>query len=215
MTVVSVKTGADSELLKIGLSDGSLFFIRLNYLSRDFRTTITSGLSSKDLFPIEISEEEYQDLVKSAECLRAERKALQLISRAEQSRQGLVHKLEQRGYSEDVVRRVLDRLADLDFINDRRFAAAWIRTQISLSHTKSKMQLVTGLMKRGLDIRTAASMVNELYSANLETEAIVYYIKKKRIDICTIDRCRIMQILHGAGFSPQAIRQYLEKNIYK
>lgn len=215
MTVLSVKTGADSDILKIGLSDGSLFFIRCSYLPAPLASKIASLISLPASFPIEISEEEYHALESSAECLRAERKALQLIGRAEQSRQGLTLKLEQRGYSEPVVRRVLDRLTELDFINDRRFAEAWIHTQLGLSRTRSTMQLVSGLVKRGLDVRTAASVVNELYPANREAASIPRYIKKKRIDLDSMDRFEIMQTLRKAGFSQQAIRQYLEKDIYK
>ncbi|WP_304225030.1 regulatory protein RecX [Gracilinema caldarium] len=215
MTVLSVKTGADSDILKIGLSDGSLFFIRLSYLPAVLASKIASWISLSANIPIEISEEEYQALESSAECLRAERKALQLIGRAEQSHQGLMLKLEQRGHSEPVVRRVLDRLTDLDLINDRRFAEAWIHTQLGISSTKSNMQLVSGLVKRGLDARTASSVVNELYPANCEATAIPRYIKKKRLDLGSMDRFEIMQTLRKAGFSQQAIRQYLEKDIYK
>ncbi|MEW6565138.1 MAG: regulatory protein RecX, partial [Spirochaetota bacterium] len=110
MTVTSVKRGADPDILKIGLSDGSLFFIRRSYLSPPIKSRFDSFLSQSSVTSLDVSDEEQEALLFASECVRLERKALQLIGRAEQSRQGLQQKLERQNCSARAVKAVLDRL---------------------------------------------------------------------------------------------------------
>jgi regulatory protein len=211
MTVTSVKRGADPDLLKIGLSDGSLFFIRLCYLPKAITSRLEPFLSQGGAINVAISEEEQEALLFASECVRLERKALQLIGRAEQSRQGLQYKLEGQNSSEGAAKTVLDRLVALDLVNDRRFATAWINAQLGRSRTKSASQLISGLMRRGIDGQVATELVKERYPAELETEAIRAYLHKKRIDSGALSSFELKQILHRAHFSKKAISLFIDK----
>jgi len=211
MTVTSVKRGADPDILKIGLSDGSLFFIRISYLSSPIKSRFESFILQGCASSFDISEHEKEALLFASECVRLERKALQLISRAEQSRQGLQHKLERQPCSERAVIAVLDRLVALDLVNDRRFATAWIHTQLGLNKTKSASQLISGLMRRGIDAKIATELVKDLYPAELEAEAIGIYLHKKRINTGERSTFELKQILYRAHFSKKAISMFFDK----
>ncbi|MDR2053506.1 MAG: regulatory protein RecX, partial [Treponema sp.] len=116
MQVVSIKTAAgrtdgglkwrnaDSSLMRIGLSDGSLFSFKTVYLPLEF------PLDSRAVPGAEISAEEAASLRFAAGCYRAERAALALIARAEQTRLGLKGKLERKGIDAACVRAALNYL---------------------------------------------------------------------------------------------------------
>ncbi|MDR1618170.1 MAG: regulatory protein RecX, partial [Treponema sp.] len=91
MIVVSVKTGAETELKRVELSDGSLFLLRACYLSGHFSGDCFAGGD-------EISAAGEEALRFAAACFRAERAALRLVARAEQTVRGLSRKLERRGF---------------------------------------------------------------------------------------------------------------------
>lgn len=215
MTVLSVKRGADPDILKIGLSDGSLFYIRPSYISHPMISRLDSLLLQNNGSGLEISYEEQELLLFASECFQLERKALQLIGRAEQTRQGLFQKLKRHGYSEKAIHAVLDRLESLDLINDRRFAAAWIHTQLALHTIKSAYQLIFHLMQRGVDAQIADELVKSFYPAELEKEAIKGYLRKGRFNVEELTPLVLKQILQKARFSKKSIRLFLDENIQK
>jgi regulatory protein len=210
MTVVSVKAGAAADILKIGLSDGSLFFIRLSYLSQPIQDRLSLHLSQGTGDNLELTDEDYRSLGFAAECFRVERKALQLISRAEQTRLGLMQKLLHKQYAEQAIRVVLDRLEALQLVDDTRFAKAWIQGRLRLSGTKRVSQLISGLVRRGVDGRLATILVRELYPAELEKQAIQQYIEKKHLVPDNLNSFELKQLLRRAQFSKKAILLYLE-----
>lgn len=211
MTVTSVKRGADPDILKIGLSDGSLFFIRLSYLPSSIKSRFDSLLTQNTPEVLEISEAEQEQLLFTSQCVRAERKALQLISRAEQTQKGLLQKLERSGYPEGVSKKVLERLVSLELVDDRRFARAWIQSQTGLSPKKSASQLVTGLIRRGVDGRIAEESVTSLYPVEVEARAIAWYLRKKGYEPEHLYQLELKQILRRAGFSKGSIRLFIDE----
>ncbi|WP_041396117.1 regulatory protein RecX [Gracilinema caldarium] len=210
MTVTSVKPGADADLLKIGLSDGSLFFIRLSYLPQTIKGRVSLYISHSSCSNLDLTDEDYRSLSFASECVRVERKALQLINRAEQTRLGLMQKLLHKQYSEQTVKIVLDRLEALLFVDDKRFAKAWIQSRLRHSGSKSASQLVYGLLKRGVDSRIATVLVRELYPPELEKKAIQQFIEKKHLLLDHLTPFELKQILLKAQFSKRAILLYLE-----
>ncbi|MEW6564292.1 MAG: hypothetical protein AB1404_02195, partial [Spirochaetota bacterium] len=91
------------------------------------------------------------------------------------------------------------------------FAEAWIHAQRGLSKTKSASQLISGLIRRGIDGRVATELVRELYPAELESEAIKAYLVKKRIHTGELPSFELKQILHRAHFSKKAISLFLDE----
>lgn len=60
---------------------------------------------------------------------RAEKKALELCARAEQSSQGLLNKLLAKGFSRKAARAAVGKLMESGIVDDARYACAWARSR--------------------------------------------------------------------------------------
>jgi regulatory protein len=202
MTVLSVKTGADPEVLKVGLSDGSLFYIRTVYLDPPI------PLARPGAFPWELTEEQSQDSLFAGECFRAERAALRLIARAEQASFALARKLEQKGYAETTVRMVLKRLEALRLVDDQRFAELWIEDRL-LRRAEGPGKLSALLQARGINRRIAEASVRNIVTETVEMDLIRRFIQRNGMNYQSGD-FEFRQTLLKSGFSHSAIRRILE-----
>jgi len=160
MTVQSVKTGADPEVLKVGLSDGSLFYIRTVYLDPPFPLDRTTAL------PWELTEEEGQDILFAGECFRTERAALRLIARAEQASFALARKLERKGYAEAAIRMVMKRLEVLRLVDDQRLRNSGLRIDCFDDSGGTGKTFRRLLQARGINRRIAEAAVRNRVTGN-------------------------------------------------
>ncbi|WP_010262338.1 regulatory protein RecX [Treponema primitia] len=208
MVVASVKTTetkAGPVILRIGLSDGSLFSLNSVYLPHPFQ--------GEDYFcpNKEITPEEETALRFAADCFRAERAALQLVARAEQTRAGITRKLEQRGHALSPVRAAVSYLTDLEIVDDRRFAERWIQSRLYRG-TDSPFRLITALCQKGISQTIAKSACKTILDFEKETALLQKYIAKKyppSVNSVRQDRFLKPQ-LKREGFSPQALDWYWE-----
>jgi regulatory protein len=178
MTIVSIKTGTEAELKRVELSDGSLFSLRTCYLPgggsvHDGSSDLIGGLSGGE----EISAGEEDAFRFAAACLRAERAALRLAARAEQTFFGLSRKLERRGFTSVCVSAVLRRLEDLDIINDRRYAGLWVQARLT-RRAESPRRLLAGLRNRGIDRHDAEAALQSVLNYQNEAALLRGYIEK-------------------------------------
>ena len=91
----------------------------------------------------------------------AEKHALGLLARAEQSRFLLSGKLERRGCTTKAINLALDFLESEGLLDDRRFAEAWLRSRVGKA-SLSPSKLALGLRNRGIEegvVKTAFAMV--------------------------------------------------------
>jgi regulatory protein len=208
MTIISIKTGTDEDLKRIELSDGSLFSFRLCYLA-DF--------SGRELISIdnltegrEISAGEEGAFRFAAVCLRAERAALRLVARAEQTAAGLFRKLERRGFDSSYIQPVLHRLEGLDILNDRRFAGLWLQSRL-VRRAESPRRLLTGLRCRGIGRENAAAALKAALSFQTESALLRGYIEKFRLTPEASGALSLKYRLRGEGFSAEIIQDYWEE----
>ncbi|MDR3160600.1 MAG: RecX family transcriptional regulator [Spirochaetaceae bacterium] len=164
MTVESLKAGTGSEtgeVLKIGFSDGSQLSLKIPYLPDEYR-------ESEYFFPgKELSDPEERALRFAAACYRAERAALRLVARAEQTCRGTSLKLQRRGHPAPPVAAVISRLMSLEILSDERYAVRWLRSRLGRSG-ESPLRLLAGLRRRGI---AAAAAQEALHSVlDFETE---------------------------------------------
>ncbi|MDR0624099.1 MAG: recombination regulator RecX, partial [Treponema sp.] len=181
MTVISIKTGTDGELKRIELSDGSLFSFRNCYLAgfsggpadRAAPEGWVDRLAGGD----EISAGEEEAFRFAAICLRAERAALRLTARAEQTSRGLFRKLARRGFDDPCISTVLRRLGELGILNDRRFAGLWLRSRLA-RRAESPRKLLAGLRSRGIDREDAEGALKSLLDFQYESALLRGYIEQ-------------------------------------
>lgn len=75
---------------------------------------------------------------------------LRLLTARARTRAELAGKLAQKGYPDDVSKRVLDRLAAVGLVDDEDFAEQWVRSRRA-NAGKSKRALAAELHTRGVD----------------------------------------------------------------
>jgi len=205
MTIISIKYESDEGSLRIGLSDGSLFSFKTCYLPLLFKTA--EG--------IEINEVEEEGLRFASSCLRAEKTALRLIARAEQTCLGLTRKLEKRGHDSACVRNVISRLCETGLLDDRRYARLWLDARISRQRT-SPRRLLIALSARGIDRDDLSLALKEALDDETELQLLKRYVeklqrKRKLNSDDDDDGPSLKYLLKSEGFSSSAIQRFLEQ----
>ncbi|MDR0583635.1 MAG: recombination regulator RecX [Treponema sp.] len=177
MTIVSIKTGTGTELRRIELSDGSFFSFKTGYLPPVFtdESLYTPGTAEGR----EISAGEEAGFRFASACLRAERAALRLIARAEQTVSGLGRKLEQRGNKPLCVRAVVSRLAGTGLVDDRRFARLWLETRLG-RRRDSPRRLLSALRSRGISREDAGTALQSVLNDETERALLGRFMEKQR-----------------------------------
>jgi regulatory protein len=205
MTVVRVQASAnpksDPALLRVGLSDGSLFSLKTYYLS-PFYTPEYLCRAEKEL-----SGDEEEALRFAAACCRAEKIALGLIARAEQSVFGLSHKLERRGHAAPCVRAVLAHLQALEILSDERFASRWVLARLTRT-AASPRDLILALCRRGISRNTAQAAVKSALTFEAESALLDRYLRKNHPGDGppAWQDSFLRRALKYAGFSPELLR---------
>jgi regulatory protein len=206
MIVVSVKTGAETELRRVELSDGSFFLLRTCYLSG--RSSGGAGCFAEGE---EISAAGEEALHFAAACFRAERAALRLVARAEQTARGLSHKLEHRGFDAACVQAVIRRLGDLGAVDDRRFAGLWVQSRLA-RRTESPRRLLAGLRGRGIGRDDAEMALRSALDFQNESALLRGYIEKFHlVPGAEGGGSSLKHRLKGEGFSSAVIQDCWEE----
>jgi regulatory protein len=117
----------------------------------------------------ELTEEEIAALKSSSEIIFARRNALALLSRAPQTRKGLILKLRKKGYGAEAVRLAADRMAELGYLDDGSFAVNWVRVRLD-SGREGWNALLKGLVQRGVPRALADAAVSEICTDEVELE---------------------------------------------
>lgn len=189
------------KIYRIKLSDNSFFSLKTAYLSEDF--------ISQAALPLELSEEEENELRFSCACLRAERAALSLAAYAEQTRAGLARKLEGRGHSSACVKAVISHLTESDIVNDKRYAASWVQSRLSLK-ADSPQKLLSALIVKGISRDLAQKALKDALDFEQEAVLLRKYSAKHKLDG---EEKRVRrQKLKYEGFSAEVIQTIEEEN---
>jgi regulatory protein len=140
---------------------------------------------------------------------RVRKKAVDLLSRREHSRQELTNKLQQRSFPEEVVRQVVREMADKDYLNDRRYASLWIRSRIQ-RHPEGPARLAAGLQERGISRDIISDVLSEEITEEVLNEVLdraIAKLQKKR----AVTREKMLASLSRLGFSYHQIRRRVDE----
>lgn len=154
----------------------------------------------------ELGEAALAALALAAEATEAERRALALLTRAEQCRSLLEAKLEQRGLKTRAARLALDRLEAEGLLSDRRYSEAWLRGR-NLSEGPTKLLL--GLRARGIDSKTAAAALAAVLGPE-ERRLALRKALERELSRAKGDRDEARLRLKGLGFRSEEIREAFE-----
>lgn len=153
----------------ITTSAGSSFYIRTVYLKH---------ISQDDLFVGRcLDEESVEDLTEAYGCFAAEKYACSYLESREQGRFMLTQKLLKKGYEKKYIEQALDYLEQRNYLDDFRFAEAWLRNRM-IHHTEGRVKLLGELMMRGIDRYVAEKALDSFFPSFDETMLLEKAIDK-------------------------------------
>jgi len=222
MHIVSVKMGAEGDLRRVELSDGAVFLLRMCYLS--------PALADEGLFDMgsfgamgdaegrELGEGDLEGLRFAAACFRAEKAALQLVARAEQTAWGLQRKLGKRRHDSDCAGAAIARLCELGLLDDGRYARLWLESRIS-RQAASPMRLLASLRAKGIGRDDAEEALRKALDAEAELQLLERFLQKQRHRLgrkgmeegSDAERRALKYMLKSEGFSSLAIEQFFDE----
>jgi len=147
---------------------GSLFLFRPEYAPSELESG-ASAPSSGDELPDQV-------LFDVDSTVQAELRALSLLARAEQNRSGLERKLAAKACTKDAIRKALDYLETEGFLDDRRYAQAWLRGRIGRG-VVGPLKLRAGLAAKGLDSRAIRAAMETTFSGEERRKTLIRVIE--------------------------------------
>jgi len=145
----------------------------------------------------------------AAEAHEAERRALALLARAEQSSFLLRAKLEARGFGPQALRMALERLAASGFLDDRRYARAYAASRLA-RRADGPRSLEAALRGRGID-RDLAGEVSAAAFEGEERSRFLARAAERELRRAKGDREDARRRLRTLGFTSAEITELFER----
>lgn len=159
----------------------------------------------QELSPDEINELQSQDTVE-----KAKDSAYTLISLRPRSTAEIQQSLKKKGYDPDVIEQVINRLVDLDFLNDETFAQYWVEQRDSFK-PRSHMALRQELQQKGI----SRDIIDAALTASDETSAARAAAEKKAGLLTRYEedefKKKLGQFLQRRGFSYGLIKDIIDE----
>ena len=156
----------------------------------------------------ELTEGELEGLKDDSLKDKAYMRTLDLVSRRPRSEWELRDYMKRKGYDEEIVEATLNKLSNLDLINDKDFARRWIENRRLLKSTSNR-RLVQELRQKHI----ADEIIEEVMVADPadEVEMLKELVERKRRQAKYHDDQKLMQYLARQGFSYDDIRSALSR----
>lgn len=190
---------ASGGIYKVSCEEASSFLTRKAYLPLNLiRALEESGDSLA--FTVSVGEEDFVSLVSSGEAFADERYLLDCLARREYSRQDLKLRLLKRKRPEILVDSVLDYIQSRGWLDDGRFARAWLVSRVK-KMPEGASALKNGLLSHGIKSALADSVLRSFFDEVSEEELLKRcaekYIKSHR----NLNQNKLILHLQRRGFS--------------
>ena len=157
--IVSIELmGAAGQKVRIHLADGSFFIVHAEIFAAG---PLSAGSA--------LDEPLLQSLKVRSEQVFARDAALRLLSRAAQTRRGLLRKLRSRGFSKEASAFALNRMIELGYVDDRVFAESWTRFRIA-TRKEGWKSLYRGLLRGGVPREVAEEVLDQACTEDVELD---------------------------------------------
>ena len=157
----------------------------------------------------EVTETEYQEILKEIIIPRCKKGALHLLEKQDRSEKNLRDKLREGGYPAEAIDIAIDYISEYGYLDDARMAASHVRFY---QDSRSKQRIIQDLKAKGISPDVIDRVIEEEYTAD-ESEQIERLLVKKNYDKDTAtyeDRAKIYRFLAGRGFSSDSINKCLK-----
>ena len=128
----------------------------------DLTTVVKNGLKKG----VEISESRLLEIQKESEMSEATEKALSLLERQKYTKSRLRAKLKEKGYMDELVDEVIDKLTEYGYVNN----ADYIKSFVSSNPNKSKKEIERNLLQKGIKKEELASYYEKIDEPEDEQE---------------------------------------------
>lgn len=163
------------------------------------------------------SPEDLRGLQREEKIQEAYDRAVRFLSFRMRTRKEVVRHLQKNQVAEDIAELVIQRLEKNGYLNDEKFAKAFMATKIKLNHSGPKM-LERGLIAAGVDEETAARALEEYsFSEQVETALALAnkYFSRQKGKSNAARKLAVIQHLRGKGFPSEVIDVVLQEGQFE
>ncbi|MBO2518822.1 MULTISPECIES: regulatory protein RecX [Limnochorda] len=159
-----------------------------------------------------VSDREVERARRRGEAVEAREHALRLLEYQARTRSELRHRLERAGYRPPAVRFALHWCAARGFLDDRRFAEAWLASRLTRPEYGS-YRLRHELIQRGINPALAQELVEAALPPETELERAVeaarrYWRRKGKAEtLSPQEALKLSRYLAGRGFPYATVRE--------
>ncbi len=154
----------------------------------------------------EYSAEEFEQLKQTALLDKAYMRSLDLLSRRARSDWEMRQYLKRKEYDQDVIDKIVYKLAQKGYINDKKFADSWINSRRQLKNM-SKRKLRLELKQKRVPEEIVNLTLDE--DETNEQDVLRELVAKKRQQSKYQDNLKLMQYLSRQGFNYDDIKSAL------
>ena len=160
----------------------------------------------------QVDGEKLAEVLRTEEARRAREAALTLLDYRARTTKDLERRLLQKGYPEDVVADVVKQLAEVDLVNDERFAADWVTGRLS-GRPMGRSRMTWELRQKGIPpemVDEALEQVNDEKELEMAFALAEQKLGGGRLDDPDTKR-RLVGFLRRRGFRWETVSRVLEK----
>jgi regulatory protein len=159
-----------------------------------------------------VDEGRLREVARAEEIRRAVDLALQFLGYRARSRAEVSRRLARKGYEEEIIHEVIDRLAQSGVIDDSQFTEAWVRAR-STGRVMGPRRIAWELRQKGVDAETVREAVGRI-DAETELGLALQVGRQKAESVCgepmPVARRKIAAALQRRGFSWEVTARVLD-----
>jgi len=159
-----------------------------------------------------IGEGRLREVAGAEEIRRAMDLALQFLSYRARSRAEVRRRLARKGYEEEIIDQVIDRLTQGGLIDDSQFTEAWVRAR-STGRAMGPRRIAWELRRKGVDaetVRDAVGRIDEATELGLALKVGRQKAESMRGEPMPVARRKVAAALQRRGFSWDVTARVLE-----
>jgi len=161
-----------------------------------------------------IDNDRLNDIEQKEGISQAKEFALKLLSFRPRSKKELEDRLKKKGFVGGVIEQTLNRLEELNLIDDQKFASMWVEEKLRYRPTGRRV-LERELYLKGIEKDIIQEVLDKVYSGLDEKELALKILEKKKKQYAKLDedvaKRRINNLLLRRGFSYQTIASIFYK----
>lgn len=162
----------------------------------------------------DMTPEKLRETAGAEEVHKATEAALGLLDVRARATREIKTRLAQKGYEEDVIQKVLDKLVRMELLDDAQFAAQWVqaKTRVEGSRPMGRRRLSQELFQKGVSKEEVTEAVEKVTDdAELELARAAARKKVRTVptnpDALQAERQKMIGFLQRRGFGWQTVKQ--------